>query len=77
VDFDLVVRSSDIVTPSGHFRGQIGIKNERIAALLDSDLDVSAARTIDAGDRLGVSFWPVSGCASAIDLHEGVDDTFV
>jgi dihydroorotase len=51
VDFDLVVRSSDIVTPSGHFRGQIGIKNERIAALLDSDLDVSAARTIDAGDR--------------------------
>ena len=51
MDFDLVVRSSDIVTPSGHFRGQIGIKNERIAALLDSDLDVSAARTIDAGDR--------------------------
>jgi dihydroorotase len=51
VDFDLVVRSSDIVTPSGHFRGQIGVKNERIAALLDSDLDVSATRTIDAGDR--------------------------
>ena len=51
MDFDLVVRSSDIVTPAGHFRGQIGIKNERIAALLDSDLDVSAARTIDAGDR--------------------------
>ena len=51
MDFDLVVRSSDIVTPSGHFRGQIGIKNERIAALLDSDLDVSAARTIEAGDR--------------------------
>ena len=51
MDFDLVVRSSDIVTPSGHFRGQIGVKNERIAALLDSDLDVSATRTIDAGDR--------------------------
>lgn len=51
MDFDLVVRSSDIVTPSGHFRGQIGVKNERIAALLDSDLDVSATRTIEAGDR--------------------------
>jgi dihydroorotase len=51
VDFDLVVRSSDIVTPSGHFNGQIGVKNERIAALLDSELDVTATRTIDAGDR--------------------------
>jgi dihydroorotase (multifunctional complex type) len=50
VDFDLVVRSSDIVTPAGHVRGQIGIKNERIAALLDSDVAVSAARIVEAGD---------------------------
>ena len=61
MDFDLVVRSSDIVTPSGHFRGQIGVKNERIAALLDSDLDVSATRTIEAGD------WPV--IPGLIDTH--------
>jgi dihydroorotase len=51
VDFDLVVRSSDIVTPAGRLRGQIGIKNERIAALVDADLEVSATRTIDAGDQ--------------------------
>ena len=51
MDFDLVVRSSDIVTPAGRLRGQIGIKNERIAALLGSDVEVSGRRTIDAGDR--------------------------
>jgi dihydroorotase len=51
VDFDLVVRSSDIVTPAGRLRGQIGIKNERIAALLDPDVEVSATRIIDAGER--------------------------
>jgi dihydroorotase (multifunctional complex type) len=50
VDFDLVVRSSDIVTPAGRLRGQIGIKNERIAALLDDAVKVSATRTIDAGE---------------------------
>ena len=51
MDFDLVVRSSDIVTPAGRLRGQIGIKNERIAALLDPDVEVSATRIIDAGER--------------------------
>jgi dihydroorotase len=51
VDFDLVVRSSDIVTPAGRLRGQIGIKNERIAALLAPDVEVSATRIIDAGER--------------------------
>ncbi|MBO0826378.1 MAG: amidohydrolase family protein [Streptosporangiales bacterium] len=50
-EFDLVVRSSDIVTPSGRFDGQIAISGERIAAIASADTALDARDTIDAGDK--------------------------
>jgi dihydroorotase (multifunctional complex type) len=49
VEFDLIVRSSDILTPAGHVSGQIAVKDERIAAIADGTVRLEAARTIDAG----------------------------
>ncbi|HEX6445365.1 MAG TPA: TatD family hydrolase [Streptosporangiales bacterium] len=50
-EFDLVVRSSDIVTPSGRVDGQIAISGERIAAIASADTALDARNTIDAGDK--------------------------
>lgn len=47
--YDLVVRSSTILTPAGRVDGQLGIRDERIAAILAPDEPVSAARLLDAG----------------------------
>ncbi|MDB4906049.1 MAG: D-hydantoinase [Gemmatimonadetes bacterium] len=45
--FDTVVRGGNVVTPSGSYVGDIGIKGERIAALGDN-LDTAGAKVIDA-----------------------------
>lgn len=50
-EFDLVVRSSDIVTPSGRVDGQIAISGERIAAIAAAGTTLEARNTIDAGDK--------------------------
>ena len=49
MEFDLIVRSSDILTPAGRVSGQIAVKDERIAAIADGTVPLEAARTIDAG----------------------------
>jgi dihydroorotase len=49
MEFDLIVRSSDIFTPAGRVSGQIAVKDERIAAIADSTVPLEAVRTIDAG----------------------------
>ncbi|HEY6496083.1 MAG TPA: dihydroorotase family protein [Trebonia sp.] len=50
-DFDLVVRSSCILTPSGRLDGQIAIRDEKIVALAGAQEQVAARRTIDAGSK--------------------------
>jgi dihydroorotase (multifunctional complex type) len=50
-DFDLVVRSSCILTPSGRLDGQIAIRDEKIVALVGAQEQVAARRTIDAGSK--------------------------
>lgn len=50
-DFDLVVRSSDIVTPGGRLDGQIAVRGEKIVALLGPDVQLSAHKTIDVGSK--------------------------
>jgi dihydroorotase (multifunctional complex type) len=50
-EYDLVVKSSCIITPSGRLAGQIAVKNEKIVGILVSGEDLPAKRTIDAGDR--------------------------
>jgi dihydroorotase len=49
MEFDLIVRSSDIFTPAGRVSGQIAVKDERVAAIADSTVPLEAVRTIDAG----------------------------
>lgn len=50
-DFDLVVRSSDIVTPGGRLDGQIAVRNEKIVALMGPDVQLAAQKTIDVGSK--------------------------
>jgi dihydroorotase len=50
-DYDLIVKSSTIVTPSGRIAGQIAVRGEKIAAILAADEPALAAKTIDAGDN--------------------------
>lgn len=49
--FDLVVRSSVIITPEGRVAGQIAVRDEKIVAVLPLEDTVDAARVIDAGDK--------------------------
>jgi dihydroorotase len=49
--FDLVVRSSVIITPEGRTSGQIAVRGERIEAILPLEATVEATRVIDAGDK--------------------------
>lgn len=50
-DFDLVVKSTDIVTPSGRVNGQIAISGERIAAIVDAQTPLDAKKVLDAGAK--------------------------
>jgi dihydroorotase (multifunctional complex type) len=50
-DFDLVVRSSSILTPSGRLDGQIAIRGEKIVALAGPQEQLATRRTIDAGSK--------------------------
>jgi dihydropyrimidinase len=45
--FDTVIKSGNVVTPAGSFKGDIGIRGEKISAL-GEDLDTSGAKVIDA-----------------------------
>lgn len=50
-EYDLVVRSTSIMTPSGRVAGQIAVTDEKIVGILGLDEPVSAKKTIDAGDK--------------------------
>lgn len=50
-EYDLVVKSSVILTPEGRVSGQIAVKDEKIVAVLGADEAVVATKTIDAGDK--------------------------
>ena len=50
-EFDLVVKSSDIVTPNGRLNGQIAVSGERIAALADAKTPLDAREVIDVGAK--------------------------
>ncbi len=52
VQYDLVVRNGEVVTPGGVRRAGIGVRGGRIAALWDGEGDGSAARVIDAAGML-------------------------
>lgn len=49
--YDLVVRSSRIITPAGQFDGQLAIRGERIAGLLGPTEDASAEQRLDVSDH--------------------------
>ncbi len=49
-EYDLVVKSTAIVTPSGRMSGQIAVRDEKIVAILDPAEQAPARKTIDAGD---------------------------
>lgn len=50
-EFDLVVRSTDIVTPSGRLDGQIAISGERIAAVAGAQTELPARERLDVGGK--------------------------
>lgn len=59
--YDLVVKSTQIITPSGRMNGQIAVRDEKIVALLGPAERIDAQRTMDVGSK------PViPGC---IDTH--------
>jgi dihydroorotase (multifunctional complex type) len=47
--YDLVVRSTEIYTPTGRVNGQIAVRDEKIVAILGPDEVAPARKTIDAG----------------------------
>ena len=49
--YDLVVKSTDIVTPSGRLDGQVAISGGRIAALVTPDIQMEARQTLDVGSK--------------------------
>ena len=51
--YDLVVKSSAIITPGGRVSGQIAVRDERIVAVLGPDDAVEASQIIDAWQRPG------------------------
>jgi dihydroorotase len=50
-EYDLLVKSSTIITPAGRVSGQIAVRGEKIAGILAADEDAVAKKTIDAGDK--------------------------
>jgi dihydroorotase len=50
-EYDLIVKSSTIITPAGRVSGQIAVRGEKIAGILAADDDAVAKKTIDAGDK--------------------------
>jgi dihydroorotase len=50
-DFDLVVRSSSILTPGGRLDGQVAVRGEKIVALAGPLEELAARRTVDAGSK--------------------------
>jgi dihydroorotase len=50
-EFDLVVKSTTILTPGGRVSGQVAVKDEKIVGVLAPEAVVPAKRTIDAGDK--------------------------
>lgn len=49
--YDLIVKSRQIVTPSGRVDGQIAINGEQIVGILSAEVVASATRVVDAGSR--------------------------
>jgi dihydroorotase (multifunctional complex type) len=49
--YDLVVKSAEIVTPAGRVDGQILVNGERIAGIVAADVPVPAKKVVDAGSR--------------------------
>ena len=49
-EYDLVVKSSEIVTPGGTIAGQVAVRNERIAAIYGPDEQVLTKKMVDAGN---------------------------
>lgn len=49
--FDLVVRSSEIITPAGRFDGQIAVRDEKIVALVAPEVELEAVRTVNVGSK--------------------------
>jgi dihydroorotase len=49
--FDLVVRSTTIVTPGGRVNGQVAVRDEKIAGIFGPQEQVSARKVVDAGDK--------------------------
>jgi dihydroorotase len=47
--YDLVVRSTTIVTPGGTVDGQVAVRDEKIVAILGRDEPAPSRKTIDAG----------------------------
>lgn len=47
-DYDVIVRSSNIITPHGRVNGQIAVRGERIVALLSAGENATADRVIEA-----------------------------
>ena len=50
-EYDLVVKSSTIITPAGRISGQIAVRDEKIVGILGPDEQAPARKTIDAGDN--------------------------
>jgi len=50
-EFDLVVRSSTIITPSGRLNGQIAVRDEKIVALFGPREQLAARNVLDVGDK--------------------------
>ena len=48
IQFDLVVRAGELVTPGGTRRGNVGVRDGRIAAIWEGGLQAPAARVVDA-----------------------------
>lgn len=48
-EYDLIVKSSTIITPAGRISGQIAVRDEKIVGILGPDEQAPAKKTIDAG----------------------------
>jgi dihydroorotase-like cyclic amidohydrolase len=50
-EYDLIVKSSTIITPAGRISGQIAVRDEKIVGILGPDEQAPAKKTIDAGEN--------------------------
>ena len=51
VEYDLVVASKRILTPSGWFSGQVGIRGGKVVALVAAAEEAPAARRVEVGEK--------------------------